>query len=144
MITGAPYAAIGRKRLEILLSLVSINKKDVVVDLGSGDGRIVIELAKHAKEAHGYEINPLLVLISIINIKRAGVKNAHIHWKSMWHEDFSRYNLITIYCSGHIMGNLEEKLQKEAKKGTRILMNYYHFPTWKPKKKKQDAYLYIK
>src|SRR5690242_17121198 len=79
---GGPYAPAALNRIETMVKLLKLKKGQKMVDLGSGDGRIVIEFAKRGIESHGYEINPILVFISRLKIKKLGLSNkAHIHLK---------------------------------------------------------------
>lgn len=73
---NAPYAPSVKNRLDAMLDLANIQPGDKAVDLGSGDGRVVIAMAQAGAEAHGYEINPWLVLWSRYAIRRAGLKDA--------------------------------------------------------------------
>jgi len=122
-----------------------VKKGDKVVDLGSGDGRFVIAFAKKGAEAHGYEINPLLVLISKYKIKKAKLKDkAFIHWKSFWKVDLGKYNIIIMFQFKTIMKRLEEKLNKELKPKTKIISYYWKFPRMKMKRKLGKIYVYEK
>jgi cyclopropane fatty-acyl-phospholipid synthase-like methyltransferase len=145
MIRGAPYAPIGKQKLQDMIELLNIKKGEKAVDIGSGDGRIVIALAKHGAEAHGYEINPLLVYLSRRKIKKEGLeKKAFIHMTDMWRENFSAFDIVTLFMTPHALKGLEKKLQKELKPGARIVANYYHFPHWKEVKQEGQVYLYKK
>ena len=142
---GAPFDITHKKTLRKMIEFSNVKKGEKVADLGSGDGRIVIEFAKlkNVKEAHGFEINPFLVWISKRKIKKLGLQNkAFIHWKNFWNYDLSDYDVICIFQIGFIMKKLEKKLRKELKKGSRIVSNTWEFPKWKPKKQEGLAYLY--
>lgn len=145
MIFGGPYAPIGEQKIEAMLSLLKIKEGEKSVDLGSGDGRIVIALAQKGVVAHGYEVNPLLVLLARYKIRKKRLqKIAFIHWGDFWKADFSSYDIITIYLAPHIMSRLENKLRKDAKRRTRIAVNFFAFPTWKYDLRKDTIYLYRK
>jgi ribosomal protein L11 methylase PrmA len=145
IIKGAPYLPIDRTRLKALFRLTKAKKSDKVADLGSGDGRIVIEFAKRGIESHGYEINPLLVIISKIKIKKSNLQNkAFIHWRSFWNIKFSNFNIITAYPVKDIMKSLEQKLKNRTTKGTKIILHIFKFPNWNYTKKMDHNYLYIK
>jgi hypothetical protein len=103
----------------------------------------LIALAKKGVEAHGYEINPLLVLWSYILIWRAGVwGKAHPHFGSFFSADISSYDVITIFVVPYIMRRVEKKVMHEAKDGARIIVESFPFPTVKPLKKTKSVYLY--
>lgn len=65
---GAPYAPSDEDKIQRMLSLARAAKGDRAVDVGSGDGRVVIALAKIGAHATGYEVNPILYLISKIGL----------------------------------------------------------------------------
>ncbi len=70
MIFGAPYAATREKHMNIMIDLLGLTKEDKFVDLGSGDGRFVIAAAKKGVKSCGYEMNPILVMVSRNNIRK--------------------------------------------------------------------------
>ena len=114
MVSGAPYAPSKQKAINQMITFAVEMQAKRVADLGAGDGRIIIELAKQGIEAHGYEINPLLVLLARKNIKKNHLENkAKIYWKSFWKADFSQYDVVCIYPIGYIMNRLGKKLEIE-------------------------------
>jgi ribosomal protein L11 methylase PrmA len=70
---GAIYDPSSRIEAEAMARLAEVRPGEKAADLGSGDGRVVCALARGGAEAHGYEINPVLVLISRRNIRREGL-----------------------------------------------------------------------
>ncbi|RLG10815.1 SAM-dependent methyltransferase [Candidatus Pacearchaeota archaeon] len=144
-IYGAPFEPTSNKKLKQIIKLANIKKSEKAVDLGSGDGRIVIEIAKKGAEAHGFEINPFLVFLSRRKIKKQGLENkAFIHWKNFWKEDLGEYDLIVMFQFSTIMKRLEKKLKKELKPSARIISYYWKFPNWKIKNKKENIFVYQK
>jgi len=142
---GAPFEPTDKKTLRKMMEFSKIKKGEKIADLGSGNGRIVIEFAKlpFDLEVHGFEINPFLVWFSKRKIKKLGLQNkAFIHFGNFWNYNLSKYDVIFIFQIGFIMNNLEKKLKKELKKGSRIVSNIWKFPNWKIKKQEGDAYLY--
>ena len=142
---GAPFEPTSEKKIKKMIKLAKIKKGDKAVDLGSGDGRIVIALAKAGAKAHGYEINPFLVLLSKYKIKKAGLKGkAFIHWRNFWKINLGKYNIVMLFQFKTIMDKLEKKLKKELEPKSRIVSYYWKFPKWKPSKKIENIFLYIK
>lgn len=145
IVRGAPYMPSYDKTVKKMFALANISPKVKAADLGSGDGKILIALAKEGVEAHGYEINPLLVWWSRKKIQREKLsENAFIHWKSFWRQDFSSFDVIIVFGIPYIMKGLEKKLQKELKPGARVVSNAFTFPHWKYAKKDDGVYLYEK
>lgn len=141
---GAPFQPSSNRELREMIFLADLKKGQKTADLGSGDGKVVIEFAKRGAEAHGFEINPLLVWLARRKIKRLGLKNAFIHRKNFWKQDFSEFDIVTSFQIYYVMPGLEEKFKKELKKGARVISNTWTFPNWKPKKQEGKVYLYEK
>ncbi|MEN7982440.1 MAG: methyltransferase domain-containing protein [Nanoarchaeota archaeon] len=138
---GAPYEGTGKKKIEDIIELANVKKEDKIVDLGSGDGRIVIAFGKLGIEAHGFEINPLLVLVSKYKIKKMKLNNVFIHWKSFWKENLEKYDVIILFQYKTLMKKIEDKLKKELK-FSRIISYHWKFPNFTISKKIGDIYLY--
>ncbi len=140
---GAIYVPTKPEVVKKMINLADIKPGGKAIDLGSGDGRLVIALAKAGVEAHGYEINPFLVRLAQKNIRKAGISDrAFIHLKSFWKEDFSKFNIVTVYGMSYIMGKLELKLKKELKADAKVVSNSFAFPNWQHSKKEEGIYLY--
>lgn len=140
---GAPFEGTKEDKVKKIILIAHPNKRDIIADLGSGDGRIVIEFAKQGIEAHGYEINPLLIWISRRKIKKLSLqKKAFIHRKNFWKENLSKYSIITMFQYKYFMNELEKKLKKELKSGSKVVSNHWKFPTLRLINKIQDIYLY--
>jgi len=93
-----------------------------IIDLGSGDGRVVIEAAQRGYKAVGYEINPFLVLMSYFNLtvrKQRGTSQygpATFHWLDIWKvKTLHEADVIFVYGLGPIMNALSEKIAQEAR-----------------------------
>ncbi len=141
---NAPYYPTNDARLQAMLELLDIQPDDIAVDLGSGDGRIVIAMAlAGAKESHGYEINPWLVLWTKWQIRRYKLHGkAFAHWKSLWNVDLRRFTVVALYILTHVMPELETKLKKDLPAGARVASNAFQFPTWSVAKEKESVRLY--
>lgn len=142
---GAVYLPTRKRTVKKMIELAEIKPGDKAVDLGSGDGRLVIALAEAGAEAHGYEINPVLVFLARRKIRKNDLKGrAFIHFKNFWKEDLSKFDAVTIFGIGFAMEPLKQKLEKELRAGTRVVSNAFNFPGWKPTKKEDTALLYYK
>lgn len=142
---GAPYVPSRKEDIAKMISLAKIKPDDKAVDLGSGDGRIVIALARKGIEAHGYEISPALVLWSRIKIYFLGLSGlAFIHSDSFWNADLSDFSLVTLFGFKKIMGDLETKLDKELKPNSRIISNMFKMPNWQISGEDNGVYEYVK
>lgn len=142
---GAPYIPTKVEGVEKILSLIEKRPEMKAADIGSGDGRIVIALAKAGIESHGYEINPILVRISRKRIKEAHLEHlATIHWGDFWKTSFAPFDVVTVFGVSYIMKRLEKKLRQELKPGTQVISLGFQFPTWPLKEKRGGLYVYTK
>jgi 2-polyprenyl-3-methyl-5-hydroxy-6-metoxy-1,4-benzoquinol methylase len=145
--TGAPFAVSSLYKINKMIALAkkfTAGKEGLTaVDVGSGDGRIVIALARNGFSAHGIEINPFLAWYSRLKIKKAGLNGrALIRRKNLWQADFSQYNVVVLFGVFYIMAKLEKKLLSELKPGSIVVCNHFSFPTWKILAQEGDVYIY--
>jgi len=145
MIRGAYYSGSRRDTLEQMLFLAKVKPGERAVDIGSGDGRIVIALAKAGAQAYGYEINPVLVWWSRRKIRKANLQEtAFIYWKNFWSQSFSSFDIVMVFGIPYIMKELEQRLQEELKPSARVVLNGLSFPAWSCERTQGTALLYVK
>ena len=142
-IKGAIYYPSSDQQIADMLTLAKLTKQDKVVDIGSGDGRVVAALAAEAGQVDGIELNPLLVWYSRWKYART-YPNTQFMVKNLWLTNFSKYNVIVLFGMTYIMADLERKLLKELRPGTRVIANSFPFPHWKHERKQGGVYLYRK
>ncbi len=145
---GAPYEPSRGKALKNILKFTGPKTGDKIAELGSGDGRICIALAKTLSknskiEIHGFEINPFLVWLSRRKIKKLGLQNKiKIYWKNFWKVNLHNYNKIVIFQFSTITNRLSKKFKKELKPNSLIVSHWWKLPKWKIKKQIGRVYLY--
>ena len=116
-----------------MLKLAKVGPKDYLIDLGSGDGRIVIVAAKRfGARGLGVELSPDLVRQSRDNAKRAGVAaRAEFREQDLLETDLSKATVVTLYLLPEWNLKLRPTLQK-LKPGTRIISHDWDMGDWKP------------
>ena len=140
---GAIYYPTTDSAVTQILKLSQAGSKDTLIDLGSGDGRILIAAARLDAKAIGYEINPFLVWKSRRHIHQSKLdKLATVYWKSFWKADFSQTTVITVYLFPHLMNRLQQLLEKKVNHPIRLVANDYPFPQLSPTKHYRQIYLY--
>lgn len=144
MLRGAPYLPTKREGIEAMLELAEISPGLRVVDLGSGDGRLVIAFAKRGAIAHGFELNPLLVWLSRWRLRRYGVADrGKIVLADIWRADLSLYEVVVVFGVTSMMPRLEKKLRRELTPGSRVLSYIFTFPSWHHRIEKNGVRLYV-
>ena len=140
---GAPYMPTNAALVQIMLDLAHIQAADRVVDLGSGDGRLVIAAArKGAQEAVGYEIDVWNVWKARRWARHLGLRNAQFVHASFWKISLSEFNVVFVYGLPPYMARLAEKCRAELAPGTRIVSLLYDLPGWEPTVVQEGIRLY--
>jgi cyclopropane fatty-acyl-phospholipid synthase-like methyltransferase len=142
LIPGAFYYPSAPDRVKTIFNNLKISKNDTVVDLGSGDGRLLIAAAKLGAKAIGYEMNPALVHQSRQKIKNLKLSSLiEIKAKNFWKADLSQATVICVYQFPKYIKKLE-KVLKKSKHSITVISNNYPFPNQKPYLIKNNIYFY--
>ncbi len=119
---------------DAMLKLAGVGADDVVYDLGSGDGRIVILAAqKYGARGVGVELQPGLVLLSRQAAVQAGVADKVIFIQGdLFDASISDATVVTLYLWPNVNKRLEAKLRRELRPGTRIVSHVFGIGSWVP------------
>ena len=133
-----PFVPTPQVVVDKMIELAGVRKGDVVYDLGSGDGRIVIAAARRGARAVGFEIDPDLVAESRANIQKAAVQeSAEIRNQDILTVDLSGASVITMYLLPDVNLKLRPNLLKQLKPGSRVVSHAFDMGDWKPDKIEQ-------
>lgn len=124
---GAPWLPVRKRDIEAAFELVPVGSDDVVYDLGSGDGRLLVEAARRGATVVGYELNPILVWISRFRLKSYGLRST-VYRRNLLESDLSRATVVMIFGMEWIMPLVSEKIKKECRPGTRIVSFAFGLP----------------
>lgn len=140
-----PYIPSTRGNVDEMLRLAAVTPNDVVYDLGSGDGRIVIAAARdYGARGVGIDIDAELVKLSIENARREGVaERTAFRASDIFAVNLREATVVTMYLLSGLVAKLEPKLLAELKPGTRIVAHDYGFPKWQPDRKVQISKTYL-
>ncbi|QZZ18677.1 methyltransferase domain-containing protein [Leptothermofonsia sichuanensis E412] len=131
-----PYVPTPQSVVDEMLKIANVGQDDVVYDLGSGDGRIVITAARtYGARGVGIDINPSLVQAATENAREAGVSNlVEFRQQDLFKTDLSQATVVTLYLLPQINLQLRPKLLQELKPGTRIVSHAFSMGDWHPEK----------
>jgi tRNA A58 N-methylase Trm61 len=117
-----------------MLKLANVTSNDVVYDLGSGDGRIVIAAAKtYGARGVGVELDPELIKTATKNARKAGVADkVTFRQADLFKTDFSDATVVTLYLSNSINRRIAPLLQRQLKPGARVVSHRFDMGDWKP------------
>jgi hypothetical protein len=114
-----------------MLDMAQVTPNDLVIDLGSGDGRTVIAAAKRGATAIGVEYNPDMVTLSRCNADVAKATKATFIEGDIFKYDFSKANVVTMFLLPSINMKLRPQIL-DMKPGTRIVANSFDMEDWTP------------
>lgn len=145
-----PFVPTPEDAVEAMLKLAGVKPGDIVYDLGSGDGRIVISAVRDhgASRAVGVDINPERIAEANANARRAGVEDqVEFRQGDLFDADIGEATVVTLYLLPSVNERLKPKLLSELKPGTRVVSHAFDMGDWKPEKKiEQDGrtlYLWV-
>jgi len=120
--------------VDAMLGLARITSGDVVYDLGSGDGRIVITAAQRfGARGVGVDLDGALVMLARENARKAGMgERVTFRQADLFATDLSEATVVTLYLSPSVNLRLRSKLQRELKPGTRVVSHRFAIGDWKP------------
>lgn len=150
-IGGSPFAPADRKKVKKMIEVLGkhLKKGAIILDLGSGDGRILFEAYRAGFRAIGYEINPYLVwytkvLIFIKSFRRADIYNRiQVITKDYFKGPLPKIDAITIFAQRQMMAKIEEKILAEGRKDIWVVSFSNPFYQTKPREVIEgNIYLY--
>ncbi|KAH0813025.1 hypothetical protein GEV33_009763 [Tenebrio molitor] len=127
-----PYIPATRTQISNILQALE-GRRGTLLDLGSGDGRIVLEAAKRNLVAHGVELNIWLVLYSKLDALRKGLANkTSFYRRDLWKFHVGKYDNIVIFGVEQMMGDLEVKFDSQCKNGCNVVACRFPLPNKRP------------
>jgi len=127
-----PYVPANPRQIEMVLAVCK-QRGGAMVDLGSGDGRVVLAAAAAGIPATGVELNRWLVWWARWQAWRRGLSGmARFRRQDMWKTDLSPYRTIVVFGVKEMMPTLEAKLHRDMPDDAAVVACRFGLPTWKP------------
>lgn len=137
---GAPYLPTLNNQKIAALELLSLKPGQTLIEAGSGDGRVLKAAAERGLYAVGYELNPLLVIISwFVTMKHRD--KVRIVWGNYWSKNWKEADGVYVFLYTKYMKKLDDKLSKLGK-SVKLVSVIYRIPGKKPVKEKNGVFLY--
>lgn len=141
VVFGAPYLPTLKKQTNTALDLLDLKEGELLLELGSGDGRLLREAAKRGIKGIGYEINPLLVLYSRLVLFRYR-KLVKIHCANYWNINLPQTQGIYVFLLQKYMPKLDKKIAQTQNTPVKLVSFAFTIPNKKPVQEKNGLRLY--
>lgn len=131
---GIGYIPTSQEVVGAMLTLAKLTADDILYDLGSGDGRIVIAATQQfGARGVGIEIDPLCIREANENAQRVQM-NSRVEFRQqdLLESDFSEATVVTLYLLPHLNIRLRPKLFRQLKPGTRVISHDFKMGSWEP------------
>lgn len=128
-----PYIPTPQIVVDRMLDMAAVDSGDYLIDLGSGDGRIVISAALRGAKGHGVDLDPERVREAEENARRAKVRDRVIFLEeNIFETDFRGASVVTMYLLSGLNLRLRPKILDECRPGTRIVSHRFDMGPWRP------------
>jgi hypothetical protein len=138
---GAPFLPTKKEYVEKALDMLDLKSGDTLLDLGSGDGRMLAAAAKRGIYGIGYEVNFFLYVYSLVKTMRYR-KYVRIICRSYWSVELPKADGIFVFLLKPYMKRLNNKLLSNYKKPPPLVSFVFKIPNKKPNESKDSLYLY--
>jgi SAM-dependent methyltransferase len=130
-----PYVSTPQPVVDKMLAMAKVGPRDVVYDLGCGDGRIVLTAAKlHGARGVGIDLDPKRIEEANANLAAAGLESrVKFLQADLFHSDFSEASVVMLYLLPHVNLSLRPQLWRQLRLGTRVVSHAFDMgPEWPP------------
>ncbi|MEO6760822.1 MAG: hypothetical protein ABI220_00380 [Candidatus Saccharimonadales bacterium] len=139
LLFGAPYLPTLSKQAETALDLLDLRPHQTLLELGSGDGKVLVVAARRGLNVVGIELNPLLVIVSWLRTRRYH-KQVRVIWGNFWRVDWPKVDGVYVFLLDRFMGRLDSRLNRL--KPIKLVSFAFQIPGRKPKIQKDGLFLY--
>lgn len=138
---GAPFLPTLKERIVDVIEISNLKPGQTLLELGSGDGRILLEVAKKGIYGIGYELNPILVVYSKIKLWKYR-KFVKIKWRNYWLVRLPKADVVFVFLLQKYMEKLSNKITQEYPHGVKLVSFAFKIDSKKPSAELNGIYLY--
>lgn len=142
LLFGAPYLPTMRRQIEVALDLADLKTGQTILELGCGDGKVLIAAAGRGINSVGYELNPLLVVIAWLRTRKYR-KNVKIIWGDYWTKPWPEHQAIFTFLLPRLMPKLNTKITHSQNKPVKLISFAFTIPKRKIDAQNDSVFLYI-
>jgi SAM-dependent methyltransferase len=141
LLRGAPYLPTLGKQVNTALDLVDLKPGDTLLELGCGDGKVLIAAAERGWSAVGYELNPLMAFVAWARTRRYKGR-VKVVWGDFWNKEWPDHQGIFVSLLDAFMGKLNTKIVQHSSKPVNLVSFAFQVPGKKAVRQKDGLFLY--
>lgn len=141
LLVGAPYLPTLSPQVRAALALADLKAGDTMLELGCGDGKVLLAAAKQGINVVGYELNPLLVLVAWLRTRRYH-RQVKIIWGDFWRQPWPPAEAIFTFLLPKYMPKLDKKVMQYSHHPVKLVSFAFIIPGRQPTRQKAGVYLY--
>jgi SAM-dependent methyltransferase len=141
LLFGAPYLPTLGPQVKIALDMTGLKEGQTLIELGCGDGKVLVAAAKQGLNVVGYEINPLLVMMCRLRTRRYG-KQVRVIWGDFFKKQWPPADAIFVFLLPKYMEKLNKKVIQSADKPVKLVSFAFEIKSQKPAAQKDGVFLY--
>lgn len=141
LLVGAPYLPTLTPQVAAALELANVKQGQTLLELGCGDGRVVVAAAQKGYKVVGYELNPILAAIAWIRTTRYR-NNVQIIWGDYWQKPWPEAQAIFVFLLPKYMDKLNKKIESYSHRPINLVSFAFEIPKLKPTRQKSGVFLY--
>lgn len=141
VVRGAPFLISHSQAIDKGIDLLDLESGQTLLDLGSGNGAVLVAGAKRGLNVIGYELNPILVVWSRLRLRKYG-KKAKVFWGDYWTSNWPKADGIYIFLLPRYTNKLDQTIKKNLSTKAKVVSYSAEIPNRKPIKKDYGLYLY--
>jgi SAM-dependent methyltransferase len=139
---GAPYVPTLKPQVKAALELAGLKKGQTMLELGCGDGKMLVAAARQGINTVGYELNPFLAAAAWLRTRRYR-RQVRIIWGDFWRAEWPPAEAAFTFLLPKYMAKLDQKLANYGHRPVRLVSFAFEVPGKRPDKEKNGVYLYI-
>lgn len=141
LMVGAPYLPTLTPQVQAALKLAGLKRGDTLLELGCGDGKVLLAAARRGYNVVGYELNPILALIAWLRTRRYG-RQVKVIWGDFWQKPWPEAQAIFVFLLPKYMSKLNKKVIQYDHKPVRLVSFAFAVPGRQPDREAAGVYLY--
>jgi hypothetical protein len=142
VLVGAPYLPTLTRQVNVALELADLQAGQTLLELGCGDGKVLVAAARQGIQVVGYELNPILALIAWLRTRRYG-SQVRVIWGNFWQSSWPPAEAIFVFLLPRYMPKLHNKCMRYKYRPVKLISFAFEVPDKKPTRQKAGLYLYL-